>query len=104
VPFKRLLIAVTVACLLLLTQQAGAVHALSHLGAEPATSQQDQDVSLDRLCEQCLAFAVLAAGAPPSANGVALAAPPGCPACAQPPSTTGFAKTPYWSRGPPLVF
>jgi hypothetical protein len=104
VDFKRLLIAITVACLLILTQQAGAVHELSHLGDEPAASQQDEDGLPDKVCERCLAFAGTAAGAPPAASGATLAAPADRPACAQFLSTTALANGPYWSRGPPLVF
>lgn len=45
------------ALLLLLSQQLGVTHAVSHLSAPPQRASQDQQLPVDQSCEQCLAFA-----------------------------------------------
>ena len=68
---RRNIVHVLVALLLVLSQQLGAIHAVSHIsGYLHGTSEQAQDsddsrtsrggIALDQNCGQCLAFAQLA--------------------------------------------
>lgn len=48
---------VLLALLLLLSQQLGMAHAVSHLSDAQRTSQHNKQLPIDQTCSQCLAFA-----------------------------------------------
>jgi hypothetical protein len=62
---------------LLLSQQLGITHAISHLGAETASSNYKKQLPTETQCLQCLAFASIGSGLPSSPSTLsALAVPP----------------------------
>ncbi|MBC7514153.1 MAG: hypothetical protein H7234_06925 [Herminiimonas sp.] len=54
---RKSLLPLLLALLLLVAQQAGWTHALSHLGDQTGSASQTKQVPADKLCQQCLAFA-----------------------------------------------
>jgi hypothetical protein len=62
---------------LLLSQQLGITHAISHLGAETASSSYKKQLPTETQCLQCLAYASIGSGLPSSPSLLsALATPP----------------------------
>jgi hypothetical protein len=53
----RQILSVLLALLLLLTQQMGYAHAVSHLSDNSHRSQPNKQLPVEQACEQCLAFA-----------------------------------------------
>jgi hypothetical protein len=53
----RQILSVLLALLLLLTQQMGYAHTVSHLSGSGHLSQQNKHLPIEQACEQCLAFA-----------------------------------------------
>jgi hypothetical protein len=54
----RTIHAVLLALLLLLSQQMGMAHAVTHWSGKP-DSRSEQPIPLDKACDQCLAFAAI---------------------------------------------
>jgi hypothetical protein len=112
-PMIRRLHALTLSLALLLAQQLGALHLLSHVlqpaAHTAAVAQADgqratQADAGDALCQVCLVLATLAAASLPAVWGVlarrataAAPRPPCLPAPARP------APAPYRARGPPAL-
>jgi hypothetical protein len=61
---SRFLVAVALAVMLVFAQQAGVLHALSHLGGASDTTQPQKHHPGEKVCDHCLVFAVVHGGAP----------------------------------------
>jgi hypothetical protein len=71
VTVHRTFLHIALAFLLLLSQQLGISHAITHLSAGPNSgSLQKKQVPVEKQCEQCLAFAALDAGPTSSSSAV----------------------------------
>jgi hypothetical protein len=71
---RKLTLSLLLPLLMLLSQQGALWHEVSHLSDRPVPAQDGKRQPLDRLCEQCLAFAQMAAAATPSVPPLALPA------------------------------
>ncbi len=74
---SRTFLCVVLACLLVVIQQLGFAHALSHLASPNSQrpSRNDTQHPAEKVCIECVAFAQIAAGLTGHAPAVAAAAP-----------------------------
>lgn len=59
---RRLVTHAVLTCLLLLSQQLGMVHAISHLAEDLSAASRKTPLPAELQCEECLAFAAIGAG------------------------------------------
>ncbi len=96
---QRALLACFFVFALLLAQQGGAFHGLSHLTRAPTPA--DQHVPHGKACADCLVFAEIGAAVAPSPAAVAPAAAPATPADRHAGLVFTTTFSPYRSRAPP---
>jgi hypothetical protein len=109
-PMRHRLLALTLSLVLLLTQQLGGPHLLSH-GLQPAApaaavaadgGHAHQADAADALCQVCLVLATLGAASLPLLWGWLLRpARSAAPLQRPPPAPARHAGAPYRARGPP---
>lgn len=116
---QRRALALALGLLLLLTQQVGLHHLLSHAlgapgaaaaaldganGAAPGEADRDGGQPADSLCQVCLALAALGLAALPATwRWLAPRLPAATPAPRPAPGRTARAASPYLARAPPAL-
>lgn len=100
---RKYFLPLLLAVLLLGAQQAGWIHALSHLGEQTGSASQSKQVPAEKLCQQCLAFAQVGAALQPASLQVAILPLENCPipACAAMPAQVRQLLG-FQSRAPPF--
>jgi hypothetical protein len=102
---RRVFAHIAFALLLLLSQQLGVMHAVSHLSSDPASSSsQKNHLPSEMQCGQCLAFAALGSGltgSPPSVIFFPVAADTAIAVLLVKPLTAALRA--FNSRAPPVL-
>lgn len=97
---RKLYLSLILPLLMLLSQQGAVRHEIGHLSNTPSPFEQKQQ-PVDKLCEQCLAFAHLAVAAKPEVPSISLPAfQHAAPSADAVPFVAADAPT-QRSRGPP---
>jgi hypothetical protein len=97
----RLYAAVLLAGMLVLAQQAGALHALSHWADGPDATQQQKHHPGEKVCDKCLVFAGIDSTASQGLPVVPLVDSQHHAHCCDTLPPARFGAAPYRSRAPP---